>query len=145
MAGRKNTKQRTSQELDAINAASLDLGRAGGLAETLQFLAEERPEDVGIEGVMRMIRTLVAAAYDKVGGDEPAGREVSAALDVCELVMMDSQEATYKPSSAFMWALDALAPVIQHAKSAVDGIQSLEWSQRLEPRKQDCIGVERNA
>lgn len=121
MADHENIKPLIEQdERDAFSEASLALGKAWGLAQTMCAMLDERPEDVIIESVMRMIRQLVGDAYGKVQSREGVQMEVGALLDTCDLVMMDSQEAEYKPGSPAMWALEAIPTVIQFAKAAVD-------------------------
>lgn len=123
MADQENIKPLIEQdERDAFSEASLALGKAWGLAQTMCVMLDERPDDVIIESVMRMIRRLVGDAYGKVQSREGVQMEVGALLDTCDLVMMDSQEAEYKPGSPAMWALEAIPTVIQYAKAAVDAV-----------------------
>lgn len=118
-----NIKPLTEQdERDAFSEASLALGKAWGLAQTMCALLDERPEDVIIESVMRMISQLVVVAYGKVQTRDDVQIEVGALLDTCNLVMIDSQEAVYTPGSPAMWALEAIPSVIKHAKDAVDAV-----------------------
>lgn len=123
MADQEHIKPLTEQdERDAFNEASLALGKAWGLAQTMCVMLDERPDDVVIESIMRMIRQFVVAAYGKVQSRDCVRMEVGAALDTCDLVMLDSQEAEYKPGSPAMWALEAIPDIIQHAKDAVDAV-----------------------
>lgn len=123
MADQENIKPLTEQdERDAFSEASMALGKAWGLANTMCAMLDERPDDVVIESVMRMIRQLVGAAYGKVQSRDGVQMEVGAALDTCDLVMIDSQEAEYKPGSPASWALEAIPDIIQHAKDAVDAV-----------------------
>ena len=123
MADQENIKPLAEQdERDAFSEASMSLGKAWGLAQTMCAMLDERPDDVVIESVMRMIRQLVAAAYGKVQSRDSVQMEVGAALDTCDLVMIDSQEAEYKPGSPASWALEAIPDIIQHAKDAVDAV-----------------------
>lgn len=123
MADQEHIKPLTEQdERDAFSEASLALGKAWGLAQTMCVMLDERPDDVVIESIMRMIRQFVVAAYGKVQSREGIQMEVGAALDTCDLVMLDSQEAEYKPGSPAMWALEAIPDIIQHAKDAVDAV-----------------------
>ncbi|MFZ5581389.1 MAG: hypothetical protein ACOZCK_01880 [Pseudomonadota bacterium] len=123
MADQEHIKPLTEQaERDAFNEASLALGKAWGLAQTMCALMDERPDDVVIESIMRTIRQFVVVAYGKAQSREAVRMDVGAALDTCDLVMIDSQEAEYKPGSPAMWALEAIPDIIQHAKDAVDAI-----------------------
>ncbi len=123
MANQEHIKPLTEQdERDAFSEASMALGKAWGLANTMCAMLDERPDDVVIESVMRMIRQLVGAAYGKVQSRDGVLMEVGAALDTCDMVMIDSQEAEYKPGSPASWALEAIPDIIQHAKDAVDAV-----------------------
>jgi len=123
MADQEHIKPLTEQdERDAFSEASLALGKAWGIAQTMCALMDERPDDVVIESIMRTIRQFVAVAYGKVQTRDDVQMEVGALLDTCDLVMIDSQEAEYKPGSPAMWALEAIPDIIQHAKDAVDAI-----------------------
>ena len=123
MADQEHIKPLTEQdERDAFSDASLALGKAWGLAQTMCALLDERPDDVVIESIMRTIRQFVVVAYGKVQTRDDVQMEVGALLDTCDLVMIDSQEAEYKPGSPAMWALEAIPDIIQHAKDAVDAI-----------------------
>lgn len=123
MANQEHIKPLTEQdERDAFSEASMALGKAWGLANTMCAMLDERPDDVVIESVMRMIRQLVGAAYGKVQSRDGVQMEVGAALDTCDMVMIDSQEAEYKPGSPASWALEAIPDIIQHAKAAVDAV-----------------------
>lgn len=123
MADQENIKPLTEQdERDAFSEASMALGKAWGLVNTMCAMLDERPDDVVIESVMRMIRQLVVAAYGKVQSRDGVQMEVGAALDTCDMVMIDSQEAEYKPGSPASWALEAIPDIIQHAKDAVDAV-----------------------
>lgn len=123
MADQEHIKPLTEQdERDAFGEASMALGKAWGLANTMCAMLDERPDDVVIESVMRMLRQLVAAAYGKVQSRDGIQMEVGALLDTCDLVMIDSQEAEYKPGSPASWALEAIPDIIQHAKDAVDAV-----------------------
>ncbi len=123
MADQENIKPLTEQdERDAFSEASMALGKAWGLANTMCAMLDERPDDVVIESVMRMIRQLVGAAYGRVQSRDGVQMEVGAALDTCDMVMIDSQEAEYKPGSPASWALEAIPDIIQHAKAAVDAV-----------------------
>ncbi|HPT49726.1 MAG TPA: hypothetical protein PKZ22_05940 [Accumulibacter sp.] len=122
MATQENIKPAAeAAERDALNEASMALGRAWGLAETLCFQAGERPNDFDVEGVMRVIHSLVGQAKAKVGA-RAVDLEIDAALAVCCLVMVDSQESAYDPGSSSSWALEAVPSAIQRAKDAVDTV-----------------------
>lgn len=123
MAVQENTKPLIEQdERDAFGEASLALGKAWGLAQTMCVMLDERPDDVIIESIMRMIRQLVVGAYGNVQSRDDVRMEVGALLDTCDLVMIDSQEAEYKPGSPSMWALEAMPTVIEYAKDTVDAV-----------------------
>lgn len=123
MADQENIKPATEpDDRDGLNEASFALGKAWGLAQTMCALMNERPDDVVIESIMRSIRQLVGVAYGRVQGRDAIRMEVGAVLDTCDLVMMDSQEAEYKPGSPAAWALEAIPDVIQLAKDAVDAV-----------------------
>lgn len=123
MANQENIKPLTEQHRrDAQNEASMALGRAWGLAETLNFHTGERPGEFDIEGVMRVVCSLVKQAREKMGEGSIQWQEIGAALAVCDLVLVDSQEAGSEPLSPSVWALEAVPSAIQRAKDAVDAV-----------------------
>ena len=122
MANQKNIKSATEPaERDALSEASMALGRAWGLAETLCCQMGERPDDFDVEGVMRVIHSLVDQAKN-LAGVRAVELEIDAALAVCCLVMVDSQESAYDQGSSSSWALEAVPSAIQRAKYAVDAV-----------------------
>lgn len=122
MANQENIKPVTEPaERDALSEASMALGRAWGLAETLCCQTGERPDDFDVEGVMRVIHSLVGNAKN-LAGVRAADLEIDAALAVCCLVMVDSQECAYDQGSSSSWALEAVPSAIQRAKDAVDAV-----------------------
>jgi len=108
-------------ERDALSEASMALGRAWGLAETLCCQTGERPDDFDVEGVMRVIHSLVGQAKN-LAGVRAVDLEIDATLAVCCLVMVDSQESAYDQGSSSSWALEAVPSAIQRAKDAVDAV-----------------------
>lgn len=98
------------------------LGKAWGLAETLNFHTGERPGEFDIEGVMRVVLSLVKQAREKMVEGSIQWQEIGAALAVCDLVLVDSQEAGHEPLSPSVWALEAVPSAIQRAKDAVDAV-----------------------
>lgn len=123
MADQENIKPLVEQdERDAFSEASLALGKAWGLAQTMCVMLDERPDDVIIESVMRMIHQLVRDAYGKVQSRDAIQMEVGALLATCDLVMIDSQEAGYKPGSHSRWALEAIPTIVEYAKDTVDAV-----------------------
>lgn len=121
MADQENIKPLTKQHhLDAQNEASMALGRAWGLAETLNYHTGERPGEFDPEGVMRVVFSFVNQAREKMEEGSVEWLEISAALAVCDLVLVDSQEAGQEPNSPSKWALEAVPGAIQRAKEVVD-------------------------
>lgn len=127
MAVQENTKPTSEHDRDGLNEASMDLGRAWGLAETLCAQSGERPGEFDIEGVTRVIHSLVGQAKGRVS-DGSIDLEIGAALAVCDLVLVDSQDAGHEPNSPSSWALEAMPFAIQRAKQAVD---SMPWGGHL--------------
>lgn len=122
MATQENIKPVIEQDRrDAHNEASMALGKAWGLAETLNYHTNNRPDDFDVEGIMRVIHSLVGQAKAKVGV-QAVDLEIDAALAVCCLVMVDSQESAYDPDSSSSWALEAVPSAIRRAKDAVDAV-----------------------
>ncbi len=122
MADQEHIKPLTEQhQRDAQDEASMALGRAWGLAETLNFHTGERPGEFDIEGVMRVVCSLVKQAREKMQEGSVEWQEIGAAQAVCDLVLVDSQEAGNEPLSPSVWALEAVPSAIQRAKDAVDG------------------------
>lgn len=125
MADQENIKPLTEQhQRDAQSEASMALGKAWGLAETLNFHTGERPGEFNIEGVMRVVCSLVKQAREKMDEGSIQWQEIGAALAVCDLVLIDSHEtgnATWNEiASPSGWALLAVPSAIQRAKNVVD-------------------------
>jgi len=120
MATQENIKPLTERHLPAArDEASMDLGRAWGLATTLCYQANENPEVCDTEGVMCVVFSLVEQALEKLrAAGFFAWREIGNALAVCNLVRADSKETQ---NAASRWALEAVPSAIQRAKDVVDG------------------------
>lgn len=122
MADQEHIKPLTEQDKrDAQDEASMALGRAWGLAETLCYHTGERPGEFDPEGVMRVVFSFVKQAREKMQEGSVEWQEIGAALAVCDLVLVNSQEANIEPNSPFNWALEAVPGAIRRAKEAVDG------------------------
>lgn len=123
MADQENIKALTEQhQRDAQYDASLALGKAWGLAETLNFHTGEAPGEFDTEGVMRVVCSLVKQARSKTDAGSVQWKEIGAALAVCDLVLVDSQEAGGEPLSPSVWALEAVPSAIRLAKDTVDTV-----------------------
>lgn len=121
MADQENSKKPAQQDLERVCDASFALGRAWGLAETMCFQSGENPGAFDIEGVTRVVCSLVGHAKQKVPNGI-ASLEISAAAAVCDLILMDSREAAHEPDSPSSWAIWAMPFALQRAKNAVDAI-----------------------
>ena len=119
MADQKDNRHPNKHDIDSLNEASLELGKAWGLAETLCFQASESPGRIDCQGVTRVICTLITEAETRVR-DAEVRLHISDALAVCDLVLADLEEDGHQPNPASTWALESMPFVIQRAKKAVD-------------------------
>src|SRR5690606_35133286 len=97
-------------------------GLAWGLADRLcEVVGDQRDDPADVEGVLRVAYRLTGEAKANAQAAAcSAYQVVEEAFAVCELVMVDSQEAQYGPHTASMWALEALPDLLRRAKDAVD-------------------------
>jgi len=104
---------------EALNDASIALGKAGGLADTLRDVVVDRQRDLSdVESILRVVDRLVKGALADVQRTvENAHWAVREAVAVSDLLLIDSEEVVESPRP---WALETLVDLLHQAKGAVD-------------------------